>query len=166
MSELKSLVVKAQGDREIVMSRTFNAPKHRVFEAWTKPEYLKRWLLGPDGWSMPVCTVDLRVGGACRFVWKKDKTGEEMGMTMTYRDIVPNEKLVASEKFDQAWYEGEAESTLIFSESAGKTTVTNTVRYSSQATRDAVIKSPMESGVAASYDRLEQIVSQPSRATA
>jgi len=165
MSDI-NLVVKTQGDRDIVMTRTFNAPKHRVFEAWTKPELLKRWLLGPDGWSMPVCTVDLRVGGACRFVWKKDLTGDEMGMTMTYLEIVSNEKLVASEKFDQAWYEGEARSTLVFAENAGKTTVTNTVQYANKATRDAVLKSGMERGVAVSYDRLDQVFAQPSRATA
>jgi uncharacterized protein YndB with AHSA1/START domain len=160
MSDSGKLIVKAQGDREIVMTRSFNAPRHRVFEAWTKPELLKRWLLGPDGWSMPVCTVDLRVGGTCRFVWKKDSTGDEMGMTITYLEIVPNEKIIGTEKFDQPWYEGEAHSTLLFTENAGRTTVTNTVRYANQQTRDGVLKSPMEQGVGASYDRLEQIVSQ------
>lgn len=166
MSDSGNLVIRTQGDREIVMTRRFNAPKHRVFEAWTKPDLLKRWLLGPEGWSMPVCTVDLRKGGTCRFVWKKDKTGEEMGMTITYVEIVPNEKIVGTEKFDQAWYEGEAHSTLVFAESAGKTTVTNIICYANQATRDGVLKSGMERGVAASYDRLEQIVTEASRATA
>jgi uncharacterized protein YndB with AHSA1/START domain len=153
-----NLIVSASGDREIVMTRSFNAPRNLVFDAFTKPELIRRWLLGPDGWTMPVCEVDLRVGGKYRYVWRKEKTNTEMGMGGEYREIVPNQRIVNTEKFDEAWYDGEAVGTLELKEEAGKTTVTQTVRYDSREIRDNVLKSPMESGVARSYDRLEEIL--------
>ena len=155
-----NLKVTAHGDREIVMTRVFNAPRHLVWEAFTRPELVKRWLLGPDGWSMPVCEIDLRVGGSYRYVWRHTD-GMEMGMGGIYREIQVPERVVATEKFDEAWYPGEAVGTLVLVEQAGKTTVTQTILYDSVQTRDAVLKSPMESGVAASYDHLEGLVLSP-----
>lgn len=154
------LKVAAHGDREIVMSRVFNAPRHLVWDAFTRPELVKRWLLGPDGWSMPVCEIDLRVGGSYRYVWRHTD-GMEMGMGGIYREIEIPERVVATEKFDEAWYPGGAVGTLVLVEIAGKTTVTQTMLYDSPQTRDAVLKSPMETGVAASYDRLETLVLSP-----
>ncbi|MEA2707544.1 MAG: hypothetical protein QOF78_145, partial [Phycisphaerales bacterium] len=95
------LKLTTPGERELVMTRTFDAPRKMVFDAFTKPELLKRWLLGPPGWSMPVCDVDLRVGGAYRYVWRKDSDGTEMGMGGVYREIIAPERVVATEKFDQ-----------------------------------------------------------------
>jgi uncharacterized protein YndB with AHSA1/START domain len=158
MKNVGKLTVTASGEREIVMTRSFNAPRNLVFEAFTKPELIRRWLLGPDGWTMPVCEVDLRVGGKYRYVWRKEKDGTEMGMGGVYREVVPNERIVNTEQFDQAWYPGEAIGTLELKEEGGMTTVTQTVRYDSRETRDAVLKSPMESGVARSYDRLEEVL--------
>lgn len=154
------LKVAAHGDREIVMTRIFDAPRHLVWDAFTRPELVKRWLLGPDGWSMPVCEIDLRVGGSYRYVWRHTD-GMEMGMGGVYREIEIPERVVATEKFDKAWYPGEAVGTLRLVEQAGRTTVTQTVVYDSPQTRDAVLKSPMETGVAASYDRLETLVLSP-----
>lgn len=154
------LKVAAHGDREIVMSRVFNAPRHLVWDAFTRPELVKRWLLGPDGWSMPVCEIDLRVGGSYRYVWRHTD-GMEMGMGGIYREIEIPERVVVTEKFDEAWYPGEAVGTLVLVEIAGKTTVTQAMLYDSPQTRDAVLKSPMETGVAASYDRLETLVLSP-----
>jgi uncharacterized protein YndB with AHSA1/START domain len=154
------LKVAAHGDREIVMSRVFNAPRHLVWDAFTRPELVKRWLLGPDGWSMPVCEIDLRVGGSYRYVWRHTD-GREMGMGGVYREIEIPERVVATEKFDEAWYPGDAVGTLLLVEQAGRTTVTQTMLYDSRQTRDAVLKSPMETGVAASYDRLETLVLSP-----
>src|SRR5690606_13837593 len=107
MKQPGTLKITAQGEREIVMTRVFEAPRHLVFDAFTKPELLKRWLLGPDGWTMPVCEVDLRVGGAYRFVWR-GRDGTEMGVRGVYREVVPPERIVHTETFDQAWYPGEA----------------------------------------------------------
>ena len=155
---MSPLQVTAPGERDIVMTRVFDAPRTLVFDAYTKPELVRRWLLGPPGWSMPVCEIDLRVGGTYRYVWRHDTKGTEMGMGGVYREIVAPERIVSTERFDEAWYPGEAVGTLVLVERGGKTTLTVTMRYESRAARDAVLKSGMESGVAASYDRLATIL--------
>jgi uncharacterized protein YndB with AHSA1/START domain len=150
--------ITERGDREIVVTRVFAAPRRLVFDAYTRPELVKKWLLGPDGWSMPVCEIDLRVGGKYRYVWRNDSDGREMGMGGVYREVVPQDRIVATEKFDEAWYPGEAVDTIVLVEQDGKTTLTQTILYNSRETRDAVLKSPMERGMAASYDRLEGLL--------
>jgi uncharacterized protein YndB with AHSA1/START domain len=157
MTETGALKLTTPSDREIQMTRTFNAPRHLVFEAFTNPELLQRWLLGPPGWTMIVCEVDLRVGGGYRWVWRNDN-GTEMGMRGVYREVAPPDRIVATEKFDQAWYPGEAVGTITFTEQGGKTTITQTLLYESREARDGVLKSGMERGVAASYDHLAEIV--------
>jgi len=157
MSKTRTLQLTTNGDREIVMTRVFDAPRELVFEAFSKPELLKRWLLGPPGWSMVVCDVDARVGGTYRYVWKHED-GQQMGMGGTLREVAPPERIVATEKFDQAWYAGEALVTTVLIEEHGKTKLTTTILYESRATRDAVLKSGMEHGVEASYDRLEELL--------
>jgi uncharacterized protein YndB with AHSA1/START domain len=150
------LEITTPSDREISMTRVFDAPARLVFDAWTKPELLKRWLGVRAGWTMEVCEVDLRVGGKYRFVWRgPDMT---MGMGGAYREIVPPVRLVSTEKFDEAWYEGEALDTIVLVERDGKTTATTTVRFVSREVRDAVIKSGMASGVAESYDTLAELL--------
>lgn len=153
-----TLKITTPSDREIVMTRDFDAPRDLVFEALTKPELVKRWLLGPDGWSMPVCEIDLKVGGTYRYVWRRDADGSEMGMSGVYREIVKPERIVTTEQFDQPWYPGEAVGTTVLAEKNGRTTLTNTVRYDSKEIRDGVLKSGMEDGVSRSYDRLAEIV--------
>jgi uncharacterized protein YndB with AHSA1/START domain len=149
--------ITARGDRDILMTRVFDAPRALVFDAFTKPELVRQWLLGPPGWSMPICEIDLRVGGSYRYVWRHDK-GEEMGMGGVFREIVPPERIVSTEKFDEAWYPGEAVGTILLTEQGGKTTLTQTVLYQSAEAREAVLKSPMEEGVAAGYTRLEELL--------
>jgi uncharacterized protein YndB with AHSA1/START domain len=146
--------ITAQGDREIVVTRVFDAPRRLVFDAYTKPELVKRWLLGPDGWSMPVCEIDLRAGGKYRYVWRNDSDGREMGMGGVYQEVVAPDRIVATEKFDEAWYPGEAVGRIVLVEQNGKTTLTQTILYDSRETRDAVLRSPMQTGLAASYDKL------------
>jgi uncharacterized protein YndB with AHSA1/START domain len=150
--------ITAHGDREIVVTRRFNAPRRLVFDAYTKPELVKRWLLGPDGWSMPVCEIDLTAGGRYRYVWKNDSDGSEMGMGGVYRKVVVPERIVVTEVFDEAWYPGEALDSIVLTERDGSTTLTQTILYDSRATRDVVLKSPMQTGMAASYDRLEKFL--------
>jgi uncharacterized protein YndB with AHSA1/START domain len=152
-----NLKVTTRGDREIVMTRDFNAPRRLVFDAFTKPELVKQWLLGPPGWSMPVCEIDLKVGGAYRYVWRH-ADGKEMGMGGVFREIVLHERLVCTELFDEAWYPGEALTTTTLAEQGGRTTLTTTILYASQEARNAVLKSGMERGVAASYDRLAELL--------
>ena len=165
MRNTGALKVTTPTDREIAMTRTFDAPRHLVFEALTRPELLRRWFGVFDGWSLVVCEVDLRVGGGYRFVWNgPDGTG--MGLRGVYREIVAPERLVSTESFDDPWYEGEAVGTMVLVEAGGKTTLTNTVLYASKEVRDAVLKSPMEQGVAAGYDALaELLASTPTRDT-
>lgn len=158
-----ALQVTTPSDREIAMSRVFNAPRSLVFDAWTKPELLKRWLGVRGGWTFAVCEVDLRVGGTYRFVWR-GPDGTEMGMGGVYREVVRPERLVATEKFDQSWYEGDALDTTVWVEKGGKTTVTTTVLYASREVRDSVLRTPMATGVAESYDKLDEVLaSTPAR---
>jgi uncharacterized protein YndB with AHSA1/START domain len=157
MRNTGALQVTTPTDREIVMTRVFDAPRSLVFDAFTRPELLKRWLGVFGGWSLEVCEVDLRVGGTYRYVWR-GPDGAEMGMRGVHREIVPAERIVATEVFDDPWYEGEAVSTVVFVEQGGKTTITNTVLYASKETRDAVLRTPMEKGVAAGYDKLADLL--------
>jgi uncharacterized protein YndB with AHSA1/START domain len=160
MENTGGLKVTTRGDREIAMTRVFDAPRRMVFDALTKPELVRKWLLGPPGWTMPVCEIDARVGGAYRFLWR-GADGTEMGSRGVCREILPPERFVATERFDDAWYPGEALVTYALVEEGGKTTLTLTVLYESREARDAVLKTPMEKGVAMSYDRLAEMLASP-----
>ena len=152
-----TLTVTTPSDREVALIRTFDAPRSLVWDAVTRPELLKRWLGVHNGWTLDVCEIDLRVGGAYRYVWRGPGS-EEMGMGGVYRDIVRPERIVSTEKFDQSWYPGEAVGTMTLDERDGKTTMTTTVLYDSREARDVVLQSPMEHGVAAGYNELDQVL--------
>jgi uncharacterized protein YndB with AHSA1/START domain len=154
MKNTGNLGVTTPTEREIVLTRVFDAPRALVFDAFSKPELLKRWF-GPRGWSLVVCEVDLRVGGAFRFVLR-GPDGREMGMRGVYRELAPPERSVHLESFDD--YPGESTVTTVLVEQGGKTTLTATILYPSREVRDAVIKSGMERGAAESYDRLAELL--------
>ena len=154
MKNTGTLKVTTPSDREIVLTRVFDAPRDLVFDAFSKPELLKRWF-GPRGWSLVVCEVDLKVGGGFRFVLR-GPDGKQMGMRGVYREIVPPERSVHMESFDD--YPGESQVTAVFVEQGGKTTLTATILYASQEVRDAVIKSGMEHGAAETYDKLADLL--------
>ena len=156
MMNTGALNVTTRGDREIVMTRVFDAPRELIFDAFTKPELVKQWLLGPPGWSMPVCEIDLRVGGAYRYEWRPD--GTVMGMGGVYREIVFPERIVSTELFDQDWTRGETLGTLVLVEHGGKTTLTNTVLYTSREARDGALRTNMAAGVEAGYARLDELL--------
>jgi uncharacterized protein YndB with AHSA1/START domain len=157
MQNTGTLKLTTRGDREIIMTRVFDAPRNLVFDAMTKPELMRRWLTGAPGWSMVVCEVDLRVGGAYRWVWR-GPDGTEMGMGGVHREIVRPERIVCTQLFDLDWTGGEALGTVVLTERDGKTTLTNTVLYSSREARDAVLKTPMEHGMALGYDQLAALL--------
>jgi uncharacterized protein YndB with AHSA1/START domain len=140
-------------DQEIVATRVVNAPRRLVFEAHTNPAHLPHWMLGPDGWTMPVCEIDLRPGGAWHFVWR-NSDGAEMAMQGVYQEVVPPERLVCTESWGGDW--PETLNTLVLSEENGKTTITQRVRYPSKEARDAAIKTGMQKGISASYERLAE----------
>jgi uncharacterized protein YndB with AHSA1/START domain len=157
MTKTATLRVEARGERELVMTRDFDAPRALVFEAITTPALIRRWLGVMEGWSMAVCEVDLRVGRSYRYEWR-GPGGVKMGMGGVYREIVPNQRIVSTEKFDESWYPGEAVGTAELTEKGGRTTLTTTILYSSRDARDAVLRSPMESGVAKGYDELDAVL--------
>jgi len=146
------LAVTMPNDTDIVMTRQFNAPRELVFAAWTDPRHVPQWLLGPAGWTMPVCEIDLRPGGRWHWVWRK-ADGCEMEMSGTYREVKPPERLVSTERWAGDW--PETTNTLVLTEKDGKTTAAMTVRYPSQEARDAAFKTGMAGGVEVSFNRLD-----------
>ena len=154
--------VYTRGDRDLVIERTFDAPVQLVFDAWTKPELLKRWFFGPDGWILDVCEIDLRVGGALRLVWRGETKGE-MGMSGVYREIAAPNRIVHTEVFDEAWYPGDCIDTLDLVESGDRTFCTATATYESKEVRDMVAASGAEEGIIASYNRLADFVAELAR---
>ena len=160
MKNTGTLAVATPGQCEIVLTRVFNAPRKVVFDAFTKPELLKRWF-GPRGWSLVVCEVDFRVGGGFRFVLRSPD-GHQMGMRGTYCEIDAPYRSVHTEAFDDL--PGESEVTTLLVERDGKTTLTATIVYASQEVRDAVLKSGMEHGAAESYDKLAELLASSSAA--
>ncbi len=152
MKNTGTLTVTTPSDREVMMTRVFDAPRAMVFDAFTRCDLLKRWF-GPRGWSLAVCEGEFRSGGSWRFVLR-GPDGSEMGMRGACRELVRPDRIVYMESFDD--YPGESQVTTRFVEQAGRTTVTVTVLYPSQEVRDAVIKSGMEHGAAESYDRLAE----------
>jgi uncharacterized protein YndB with AHSA1/START domain len=134
-------------DRQIVMTRVFEAPRSLVFEAMKRPELLERWLLGPPGLTMVECENDLRSGGRYRHVWRS-VDGIQMAMHGVYREVVPPERIVRTETFAFGCGPQSGEQL---------STVTLTVLYPSKEARDATIASGMERGVAASYNRLDKL---------
>ena len=142
-------------DRETTATHFVEVPRRLVFEAWTKPEHVPHWMLGPGGWTMPVCEIDLRPGGAWHFVWRRSD-GTEMAMRGVYREIVPPERLVSTESWGGDW--PETVNTLILSEDYGQTTITLKILYPSKEARDAALKTGMKEGVSLSFDRLAEHV--------
>ena len=159
MQESTTLQVTTPSDREVVMQRVFNAPRRLVFEAWTNPKYVAQWLLGPPGWTMPVCEIDLRPGGAWHFVWRQDG-GAEMEMRGVYHEVKPPERIVSSESWGGDW--PETLNTVVFSEEAGKTSVSITILYPSKEARDEALKTGMAKGAGMSYDRLAGVLASMS----
>lgn len=144
-------------DRELLVTRTFNASRDLVFDCMTKPELVRKWLLGPPGWSMPVCEIDLRVGGRFRYVWKKDE-GAEMALGGVYREIDRPGRLVHNEVFDDDWTGGETLVTSILDERSGRTTMLMTVQYASKEARDGALSSGMADGMEHGYTLLDDLL--------
>ena len=142
-------------DTEVVITRVFDAPRALVFDAWTKPEHLRRWCTGPDGWTMPVCEVDHRAGGKWRYVYRKND-GAEMTLQGTCREFTPPERFVTTESWGPEW--PETVNSAVFTESQGRTTVTLTITYQSKQIRDAALQTGMKVGLEASFDRLASLV--------
>jgi len=147
-------VVTMPSDTEIQITREFDAPRHLVYQAWTTPELIKRWWAGQRG-VVTVAEVDLRVGGAWRYVMTANG-GFEVAFRGVYREVVPNERVVCTQIYE-AFPDVEAVVTNTFTEAEGRSTMTILVQHPSRATRDAHIDSGMEGGMQESMQLLEQV---------
>ena len=157
MKNVGKLQITTPSDREITFTRVFDAPRKLVFDAWTKPELLKRWLYGPNGWSLEICEMDLRIGGKYRFVCHHTN-GKAMGMGGIYKEVLPPERIVNTQLFDQNWTGGEAIGTLVLIEKDGKTISTDTVLYASKEARDGALSTGMADGMETGYARLDEVL--------
>ena len=142
-------------DKEVMITRVVSAPRRVVFEAFTNARHVPNWLIGPEGWTMPVCEIDLRPGGTWRYVYRKDD-GSEMTMQGSYREVAPPERLVSTESWGPEW--PETVNTMVLTETGGLTTITITVRYPSKEARDAALKTGMKSGMDQSFARLDGLL--------
>lgn len=165
----KSVEVSTPSDREVVVTRTFDAPRELVWDAHTKPELLKRWLLGPPGWSMPYCAVDLRVGGKYRYVWRNDADGSQFGSYGEHTEVTYPERIGTTERMDgldgqPINVESPVESgepsinTLTLTEKDGKTVITVSMLFPSKEIRDMAVGSGMTDGMGMSYEVLDAVL--------
>jgi uncharacterized protein YndB with AHSA1/START domain len=150
---LTNLDVTTPSDREIRVTRTFAAPRDLVFECLTKPELVQRWLLGPPEWSMPVCEIDLRIGGRYRYVWRNDENGTEFGAQGEFHEIHAPDRLVHAETMDGV--PGKVTCTGSLITSGNGTLYTLTLQFDSRELRDSALESGMTGGMSISYERLD-----------
>jgi len=149
------LHVETPGDLEVVVTRQFAAPRELVFEAHSRPELLRRWMLGPDGWTMPVCDVDFRVGGAYTYTWRNDD-GREMTLRGEFVDIAAPDRIVTT-------VEGDAPphvSTVEFFAHEGGARLVNTIRFATREARDRMVEVGMTRGMERGYERLDDLFAE------
>ena len=156
-----SVNVTLPSDREIMLTRLFDAPRSLVFDCYTKPELLKRWM-APEGWQLVVCDNDARVGRTFRWEWRKS-SGGAMGVSGVYREIVRPERIVRTELFDPDWTGGETLGTLLLAEHDSTTVMTMSILYTSRDARDSALEFGMKDGAAASYRQLDAVLAELSR---
>jgi uncharacterized protein YndB with AHSA1/START domain len=158
----RTVDVTTPTDRSVQVTRVFDAPRDLIWEAHTKPELLRRWLLGPDGWTMPVCEIDLRVGGRYHYAWRSDADGTQFGFRGQYREIVQPERIVHTERVDGAPESDSSEALcrLELTEQGGRTTLTHSMVFPSKEIRDQALGTGMTDGMATSYDRLEKVIEE------
>lgn len=157
MMNKNSLIVTTPTDTEIVITRLFVAPRPIVWRCWTEPALVRRWLLGPPGWTFETCEIDLHVGGSYRYVWRS-ADGAPLGMRGTFTEVTPPSRLADRQIFDEDWTGGETVGTLVFEEVGATTKLTSTFLYSSKAARDGALATGMTEGMSTGYDRLDEIL--------
>lgn len=155
--QTEGLTVRAVSDTDLVLTRTFAAARPLVFDAFTRPELLRRWH-GARGWHLVICEIDLRPGGVWRFV-SRGPDGAELGHGGVFHEVDAPGRLVQSEVHD-GWDAGEALVTTVFDEWDGRTAMTTTVRYPSREVRDSVLRTPMKRGAGEAYDRLAEMLNE------
>ena len=151
----RTVVITLPSDTEITITSVFDAPARLVWDAHTKPELIQRWLLGPDGWEMPICEVDLRVGGQWRYGWALPDGSSAFEMHGEYSEVTPHSRIVHTEHFED---NPPAVVTSTFTEADGLTTLAVTMKLPSEEVRDAVLATGMSDGAGRSYERLGEFL--------
>jgi len=159
--------VTLPSDREVKVTRSFKAPRALVYRAHTEPDLVRRWLLGPPGWSMPVCEMDVRVDGKYRWRWRNDQDGSEFGFSGTFREVKAPERLVHSEAYEPGTVGGsfpgnDALVTVTLTEDGGVTTLTSLIDFGSKEARDAAMATGMTDGMEQSYQLLDKVLTEVS----
>ena len=162
MSESEKARVELPSDHEVEVTRRFHASRDLVYEAYTDPNLVHRWLLGPPGWTMPVCEMDVRVGGKYRWRWRSDEDGKEFGFHGEFQEVAPPAKIVHTEFYDPGDVGGDmgdgALITVTFTERNGVTTMTSRMDFKTKAARDAALSTGMTDGMEQSYQLLDPLL--------
>lgn len=146
----------------VEIKRSFDAPVALVWRAYTEPALVRKWLTGPPQHEMPECDIDLTVGGTFRYVWEWDEDGEKQRMVAygTFKEIEAERRLLNTETFEM-WPDNETLVETVFTANGERTHVTMTLSYTNQEVRDAVLQTPMEEGLEASYTSLDALLTDP-----
>ena len=160
---MKPAEVSMPSDREVQVKRSFDAPARLVWQAYTEPDLMRRWLSGTPGWTMPVCEMDVRVGGKYRWRWRSDERGQEFGFSGEHLEVVPRSRIVHTQYFDAGDLDASMGSepsvvTVTFVEAGGITSVTTTIKFASKADRDAAFSTGMTDGMEENYKRLDGVL--------
>jgi uncharacterized protein YndB with AHSA1/START domain len=164
---IETAQVTLPSDREVQVMRSFRAPRALVYRAYTEPEVVRRWMLGPPGWSMPVCEMDVKVGGQYRWRWRNDTDGSEFGFIGTFREVQPAARIVHTEAYDPGTVGGEypkehAMVTVTFTQDGDRTTVTTLIDFGTKEARDAAMSTGMTDGMEQSYRLLDALLIEQS----
>lgn len=162
--DLSRAQVTLPNDQAVQVRRLFKAPLELVHRAYMTPELLKRWLLGPPGWTMTVCEMDTRVGGQYRWRWRNSENGQEFGFTGVFREVLAGHRYVHTQVYDPGTVGGEmggeAIITLEFEERDGCTIITSTMDFGSSEARTAATSTGMTEGMEMSYQLLDGLLAQ------
>ncbi len=163
MNTPSSLKVETPSDREVRVTRKFKAPAQLVWDAHTRPELVRKWQYGFEGWSLPICEMDVRAGGAYRWRWRNDANGQEMGFFGKYVEVRPHSRLVYEQHYDPGSLGIPMTSeptviTMVFTESGEFTTLTVTMLFASREERDAAVATGMTDGMELSYQRMDALL--------
>jgi len=162
---MKPAEVSTPSDREVLVKRSFDAPVNLVWQAYTDPAVMRRWLTAIPGWSMPVCEMATHVGGKYRWRWRDNENGQEFGFTGEVLELTPRAKIVHTQIFDAGDLGVSMGSepsiiTVTFQETNGLTNMTTTIRYASKADRDAAFATGMTDGMEMSYKQLDGVLAE------
>ena len=160
---MKPAEVSTPSDREVQVKRSFDAPAKLVWQAYSEPALMRRWLGGQPGWSMPVCEMDIRVGGKYRWRWRSEEGGQEFGFSGEMLEVVPHSRIVHTQIYDAgdlgvAMGKEATVVTVTFDETRGITSVTTTIRYASKDDRDAAFSTGMTDGMEMNYKLLDEVL--------